>query len=118
MSFQLESSDKKVTSYMMETIETLMPECAVDRLLRQVMSKWTAHILWILLKHGEQRFGHLRKQLVYVSPKVLTARLRMLEAEGFVRRETENQIPPKVSYRLTRRGREIAEIIDLLVRIA
>ncbi|MEC8562842.1 MAG: winged helix-turn-helix transcriptional regulator [Pseudomonadota bacterium] len=102
----------------MAAIETLMPECAVDRLLRQVMSKWTAHILWILLKHGEQRFGYLRKQLVYVSPKVLTARLRMLEAEGFVHREMEHQIPPKVSYRLTGRGREIAEIIDLLARTA
>ena len=95
-----------------------MPECAVDRLLRQVMREWTAHISWILLKHGEQRFGYLCKQLVCVSPKVLTARLRMLEAEGFVRREMEHQIPPKVSYRLTGRGREIAEVIDLLARTA
>ena len=69
--------------------------------------------LWIFLKQGEQGFGYLRKQLVYVSPRVLTAHLRMLEAEGFVPREIEHQIPPKVSYRLTGRGREIAEIIDL-----
>ena len=73
---------------------------------------------WMLLKHGEQRFGYLRKQLVYVSPKVLTARLRMLEAEGFVHHEMDHQIPPKVSYRLTGRGHEIAEIIDLLARTA
>ena len=102
----------------MEIFEILMPGCAFDRLLRQVMSKWTAHILWIFLKYGEQRFGYLHKQLVYISPKVLTARLRMPEAEGFVHREMEHQIPPKVSYRLTGRAREIAEIIDLLARTA
>ena len=45
-------------------------------------------------------------------------RLRMLEVEGFVLREMEHQIPPKVSYRLTGRGREIAEIIDLVARTA
>ena len=74
--------------------------------------------LWILLTHGEQRFGFLRKRIVYVSPKVLTARLRILETEGFVHCEMGHQIPPKVSYHLTGRRREIAEIVDLLARTA
>lgn len=103
---------------MKDTNGQLLPECGVDLLLRQLMSKWTAHILWILLKHGEQRFGYLRKQLVYVSPKVLTARLRMLEEEGYVVRTAVAQIPPKVSYRLTPRGRDIAGIVDKLVELA
>ena len=49
---------------------------------------------------------------------VLTAHLWMLVAEGFVYREMEHQIPPKDSYSLTGRGREIAETIDLLARTA
>ncbi|APG47530.1 winged helix-turn-helix transcriptional regulator [Phaeobacter porticola] len=100
------------------TNKTLLPECEVDLLLRKLMSKWTAHILWILLMHGEQRFGYLRKQLVYVSPKVLTDRLRMLEDEGYVVRTFVAQVPPKVSYRLSDRGAEIAKIVHQLVELA
>ena len=42
----------------------------------------------------------------------------MLEAEGFLQREMEHQITPNVSYRLTGRGRENSEIIDLWARTA
>ena len=58
----------------MGIIGILMLKCAVDPLLCQVMNKWTAQILWTLLKHGEHRFCYLHKQLGYVSSKVLTMR--------------------------------------------
>jgi DNA-binding HxlR family transcriptional regulator len=49
-----------------------------------------------------------------ISPKVLTERLRRLEADGLVSRDQRPTIPPQVFYRLTPRGEELKDILDAL----
>jgi DNA-binding HxlR family transcriptional regulator len=86
-------------------------ECSVVKTLRVVGSKWTILIIRDLLK-GTLRFGELRKSLDGVSPKTLSERLKSLEKEGVVTKKIYPEIPPRVEYSLTRRGKSLAKIID------
>ena len=88
--------------------------CAVGALLRVLEGPWTTYLLWILSSRGPQRFGELRRALVGISAKVLTERLRLLEAEGIVSRDYRPTIPPEVTYALTQRGRELTGVLDAL----
>jgi len=86
-------------------------ECSVVKTLRVVGSKWTILIIRDLLK-GTLRFGQLRKSLAGVSPKTLSERLKSLEKEGVVTKKIYPEVPPRVEYTLTRRGKGLAKIID------
>ena len=89
------------------------PECVVERTLEIIGGKWTTLILRDLLR-GTKRFGELRHSLNKVSPKTLTDRLRFLETKGIVTRTVYPEVPPKVEYALTERGRELGAIIDAM----
>ena len=65
-------------------------ECPMDSLLRTLMGPWTTYILWILRSEGPTRFGELKRKVPGISAKVLTERLRMLEAAGLPMAEAED----------------------------
>jgi DNA-binding HxlR family transcriptional regulator len=96
-----------------ETRVQVQPECVVERTLEVIGGKWTTLILRDLLR-GTRRFGQLRSSLGAVSPKTLTDRLRFLESRGIVERMVYAEIPPRVEYTLTARGRELGAIIDAM----
>jgi DNA-binding HxlR family transcriptional regulator len=89
-------------------------ECPVDRLLNQISGPWTTYILWLLRQKPVMRFGELRAAMPGISPKVLTERLKRLEADGLLTREQKPTIPPQVYYALTPRGEELKDILDAL----
>lgn len=60
---------------------------------------------------GTRRFGELRKSLAGISPRTLSARLKFLEQEGIIVRKVYPEVPPKVEYSLTERGRTLGRII-------
>jgi DNA-binding HxlR family transcriptional regulator len=72
------------------------------------------HILWYLSHNGPMRFGVLRQQVAGISSRVLTERLRMLEATGFVFRHYEQTIPPAVTYGITDRMKDIEKVLAQL----
>jgi DNA-binding HxlR family transcriptional regulator len=81
--------------------------CPMDAILRLLMGPWTTYILWVLLNEGPIRFTALKRAIPGISAKVLTERLRMLEAQHVVSRAYEATIPPTVTYALTQRGRDL-----------
>ena len=83
------------------------------RAVRSLDGKWTLLIIRDLLG-GTRRFGELRASLVGISSKTLTDRLRELAEDGLVQRTMYSEIPPRVEYTLTARGRAAAPIIDAL----
>lgn len=85
--------------------------CPMDGLLRVLMGPWTTYILWLVTSNGPMRFGQLKKQMPSISSKMLTERLRMLEEVGIFHREQEATIPPKVTYSLTERGRDLNKVL-------
>jgi DNA-binding HxlR family transcriptional regulator len=89
------------------------PECAVERALDVIDGKWTTLILRDLLR-GTRRFGELRVSLSGISPKTLTDRLRDLEASGVLERTIYPEIPPRVEYALTDKGRALGPVVAAL----
>ncbi len=93
-------------------------QCPMDAVLRQLMGPWTTYILWLLRSEGPLRFGAIKAGMPGISSKVLTERLRQLEASGLVHRDYRPTIPPSVTYSLTARGAELNGVLDGLNQIA
>lgn len=83
-----------------------------EPLLKFFAQEWMAHVVAALSRHGTLRFGQLRRSLPGpISARVLSARLKALEAGGYVtRREIDGRVR-QVEYALTDQGRAV----DLLL---
>lgn len=77
---------------------------------------WTPNVIWHL-SDGPRRFSELRTDIPPISAKVLTQRLRELEARGVVHREVKPTSPPSVEYSLTDLGEELLPAIRAIVRV-
>jgi DNA-binding HxlR family transcriptional regulator len=97
----------------MKKQECTAGECSIVKTLRVIGSKWTILIIRDLLG-GKMRFNELRRSLDGVSPKTLSDRLKSLENEGIVSRKIYPEVPPRVEYSLTKRGKSLAAIIDTM----
>ena len=64
------------------------------------------------LAEGRSRFCELERSLGGISPRTLSLRLRALEEEGIVQRTTFPEVPPRVEYALTEKGRALVPIIE------
>ena len=64
------------------------------------------------LAEGRSRFCELERSLEGISPRTLSLRLRALEEEGIVVRETFPEVPPRVEYALTEKGRALVPIVE------
>ena len=82
--------------------------------LDHVTSKWGVLIL-VALSEGTLRWGELRRRAQGISEKMLAQTLRVLENDGLVHRDAHPEIPPRVDYSLTSRGRELAVLLLPLV---
>ena len=89
------------------------PGCAVEAALRFIDGKWKGVILWHLLD-GTLRFNQLRRLLPGVTQRMLTNQLRELEADGLVHRRVHAEVPPRVEYSLTERGRTLEPVLSAL----
>ncbi|MEM1045279.1 MAG: helix-turn-helix domain-containing protein [Pseudomonadota bacterium] len=85
--------------------------CPLDRLFRLLAGEWTPHVIWVLGTAGPTRFNDLQRLVEGISPKVLTERLRLLEAAGIVERHAEAAVPPKVTYSLSDKGGSLHKAI-------
>ncbi|MFG0306943.1 MAG: winged helix-turn-helix transcriptional regulator [Phycisphaerales bacterium JB040] len=88
---------------------------AFHRVTDVLKCKWTLAVLRCL-EHGHTRPSEMQRQLPGLTSKVLTDRLKRLEDDGFVDRTAYPEIPPRVEYTLTERGRELTGILDDLIR--
>ena len=89
------------------------PGCAVEATLQLIDGKWKGVILYHLLE-GTLRFNEIRRRLPNITQRMLTAQLRELEQDGFVLRTVYAEVPPKVEYSLTSRGRTLEPVIMAL----
>ncbi|KAB2887561.1 MAG: helix-turn-helix transcriptional regulator [Desulfobulbaceae bacterium] len=87
--------------------------CGIDVTLAVVGGRWKASVLWHLAGRT-MRFSELQRQFSDTTRKMLTQQLRELEADGLVHREVYQQVPPRVEYSLTARGRSIQPILELM----
>jgi DNA-binding HxlR family transcriptional regulator len=86
-------------------------DCPVCRTADIVCGKWTLLVIRDLAEH-RSRFCELERSLEGISPRTLSLRLRALEEEGIVARQTYPEVPPRVEYALTEKGRALVPIIE------
>ena len=86
-------------------------DCPVCRTADVVCGKWTLLIIRDLAE-GRSRFCELERSLAGISPRTLSLRLRALEEEGIVERRTYPEVPPRVEYVLTPKGRALLPLIE------
>src|ERR1700691_4718748 len=85
--------------------------CPVCRTADIVCGKWTLLVIRDLAE-GRSRFCELERSLRGISPRTLSLRLRALEEEGIVQRQTFPEVPPRVEYSLTDKGRALVPLIE------
>src|ERR1700680_1064794 len=91
------------------------PTCPVCRTAQIVCGKWTLLVIRDLVE-GRSRFCELERSLRGISPRTLSLRLRALEEEGIVARQTYPEVPPRVEYALTEKGRALVPLMGEMAR--
>ena len=82
--------------------------------LSLISGKYKMVILYCLMEFGPVRFNELRRYLKKVSDKTLSQNLKELERDELIERIVYPQIPPKVEYLLTGRGKSLMKVLDEL----
>ena len=88
-------------------------ECPVRKTSGIIEGKWTTLIVRDLLG-GKKRYSELQRSLEHISPKLLAARLRMLEQNKLVKRTVFATVPPTTEYQLTPLGRKLEKVIKAM----
>jgi DNA-binding HxlR family transcriptional regulator len=89
--------------------------CGVSATAELIGAKWTAVILHDL-SEGPRRFTEIEHACSGISPRTLSERLHLLEAEEIVSRESFGGSPPRVEYALTAKGQAMLPIIEEMNR--
>lgn len=82
--------------------------------LSLINGKYKMIILYTLMEFGVVRFNEMKKYIGGISYKTLSSTLKELEADQLVHREEYPQIPPKVEYSLSERGKSLMTVLDQL----
>ena len=87
--------------------------CPVARTAKIISGNWTLLIIRDLVS-GVKRFNQLERSLYGISPRTLSERLRYLEEEGIVLRQTFAEVPPRVEYSLSEKGHDLIDVIECM----
>lgn len=87
--------------------------CPVSATLHLIGGKYKALLLWHLTDQT-LRFSRLRRLVPEATPKMLTQQLRELEADGLIIRTVYPEVPPRVEYSLTPRGKSLFPILEAM----
>ena len=80
--------------------------------LSLINGKYKMTILYTLMEFGVVRFNEMKRYIGEISYKTLSVTLKELEADQLICRKEYPQIPPKVEYGLTERGKSLIPILD------
>lgn len=91
-------------------------ECPLNRSMALLGGAWATHVIYFLSARS-RRFGELRIDIPNVSARVLSQRLRELEARGVISHTLTPTTPPSAEYTLTDLGRELIPIVQAIADV-
>jgi DNA-binding HxlR family transcriptional regulator len=116
----LEIHEQGGLATMSNTRSTPTCGCPVAAFQKMISGKYKLRIVWDL-KDGPLRYGEIRGGLLRgsdgtqeIAPRVLSRELKVLPQTGLIDRKDYGVVPPKVEYRLTRKGRSFVPIISAI----
>jgi DNA-binding HxlR family transcriptional regulator len=89
--------------------------CPVEAAVSTIGGKWKIFIIYNLIQ-GTKRFGELKKLIPGITQKMLTQQLRELEDDNIIHREVYPEVPPKVEYSMTKLGKKLEPVFELLCK--
>jgi len=92
--------------------QKILSDTGFSYTLSLINGKYKMTILYTLMEFGVVRFNEMKKYIGGISYKTLSTTLKELEADHLVHREEYPQIPPKVEYSLTERGKSLIPLLD------
>ena len=99
-----------------QVIDPLFSQCPVRNVLSRIGDRWPLLVLLALHEKAEiMGFSDLCKAIPDVSQKMLTSTLRKLEADDLLSRAIYPEVPPRVEYKLTKRGKTLIPLLSQLV---
>lgn len=90
--------------------------CPIEYSVALLGGKWKLSIIHSLVKKSPIRFKKLEREIIGITPKMLTIQLKSLEQDGLIKRVAFATVPPTVEYSLTEIGKSIKPMIDELER--
>jgi DNA-binding HxlR family transcriptional regulator len=90
------------------------PKCSIDKVVGIIGNKGNLFIIWHL-RTKLLRFTELQNRMCSVNSKTITKHLRDLEGHGIISRQVFAEVPPRVEYSLTERGRTLLPIIEAML---
>ena len=92
--------------------------CPLEYGLAVFGGKWKSRIICVLSARKTLRYSEIRKEMYNITDAVLAATLKNLIEDGIVDRKSYNEIPPKVEYSLTEKGRSVVPILQSICQWA
>ncbi len=90
--------------------------CSIEGIMGVLSKKWALLVISAIGNNQKLRYNELEKKLEGISPKTLADRLKELEKASIIKRETFDEIPPRVEYSLTKEGVELRNAIIPLIK--
>jgi len=100
----------KETSVIQENKSNAFVTCPVTFVMGKIGGYWKPIILFSLLT-GTKRYSELKRAIPLITEKVLIQQLKQLEADGLITRKSKPVVPPYVTYKLSREGRELKTVL-------
>lgn len=88
-------------------------DCPVHASVLAIGGKWKPSIIY-RLRNGRFRFGELKRQMPWISEKVLIRQLKELELDGIVIRTDHGEVPPRVDYALSDYGQSVVPVMETM----
>jgi DNA-binding HxlR family transcriptional regulator len=90
--------------------------CPLEYGLEVFGGKWNSRVICVLADMGTLRYSAIRKEMGNVTDAVLTSTLKSLISNDFVERKSYDQIPPRVEYSLTEKGKSVVPILQSICK--
>lgn len=88
--------------------------CEMEVTIKMIGGKYKPLILDYLINNGTKRFNEIKNYINHISQRTLTTQLRELETDGLISRKVYAQVPPRVEYSITAKGRSLENILNLM----
>ncbi|MCM3747194.1 helix-turn-helix transcriptional regulator [Paenibacillus pasadenensis] len=87
-----------------------------DATMQMIQGKWKVMLLYELYEQPARRFGELMKYIDGISHKTLTKQLRELEAHELLTRTLYSEVPARVEYNLSDKGRSLIPLLEMICK--
>ncbi len=98
----------------MDKVEKIFVGSEIEVTLKMIGGKCKPLILYTLIEDGAKRFKDLLCEINAISQKTLTNQLRELAADQLITRTAYAEIPPRVEYAVTEKGKSLFPILELM----